>query len=167
MSDSGSSDSEAPPRVRNVQWLWLAVAIIVLDQVAKQLVITELSLYRPLTLTSWLNITLMHNTGAAFSIFSEASPWMFAVLAVAVAAGILVWLWRHPFSERLSAAALALIAGGALANAIDRVTRGHVVDFIDFHIGAWHYPAFNIADSAIVIGALGVALAAFLPARQA
>lgn len=149
--------------VRNVQWLWLAVLVIASDQVVKQLVVTSLELYRPVELLGWLNITLMHNTGAAFSMFSSASPWLFAGLALVVAGGILLWLWRHPFDERFFAAALSLIAGGALANAIDRVRHGYVVDYIDFHIGHWHYPAFNIADSAIVLGAIGVAVAAFLP----
>lgn len=158
-------NAESMPPVRNVQWLWLSVAVVVLDQIVKQIISTNLKPYRPLELTGWLNVTLMHNTGAAFSIFQGASPWIFAVLAAVVAAGILVWLWRHPFGERLNAAALALIAGGALGNAIDRVIHGYVIDYIDFHIGAWHYPAFNIADSAIVIGAVGFALTSLFSPR--
>lgn len=166
MAESDHSPSQATPRVRNVQWLWLTAAVIVLDQIIKQVVVNQLALYQPFQLTSWLNITLMRNTGAAFSIFNDAPPWIFAVLAVAVTIGILVWLWRHPFDDRWSAAAMALIAGGALGNAIDRVARGHVIDFIDFHIGEWHYPAFNIADSAIVVGAVLIVAAAFWPRRS-
>jgi len=166
MKMTDHTEPESMPWVRNVQWLWLSVAVIALDQTLKQIVSTNLKLYRPLELTGWLNVTLMHNTGAAFSILHGASPSIFAALAAVVSAGILFWLWRHPYGERLSAASLALIAGGALGNAIDRVVHGYVVDFIDFHIGSWHYPAFNIADSAIVIGAVGFALVTLLSPRH-
>lgn len=151
---------------QNVHWLWLSVVVLIIDQVSKRLIIDHLDLFDRVPLFGQLNITLMHNTGAAFSILSDAAPWMFAVLAVAVAVGILIWLHRHPYGERLVAVALSLILGGALGNAIDRVVHGYVIDFIDFHIGLWHYPAFNFADCAIVIGALLMAVDVFWPRRR-
>lgn len=149
---------ESPARQRgfnyqNMHWLWLSVGVLLIDQVSKRLIINNLDLFDRIPLFDMLNITLMHNTGAAFSMFSGAAPWMFALLAVAVAIGILIWLRFHPYTERLVAASLCLILGGALGNAVDRVMHGYVIDFIDFHLGTWHYPAFNFADCAIVIGA--------------
>lgn len=140
-------------QLQNAHWLWLSGLVIVIDQITKQLVVKYFALYDSMHLLSWLNLTLMHNTGAAFSIFRGATPWLFVALSVGVAVAILIWLRRHPHDNRLMAAALALVLGGALGNAIDRATRGFVVDFVDFHIGAWHYPAFNMADTAICIGA--------------
>lgn len=139
---------------RNIHWLWLSGLIIVLDQATKQLVVHHYALYESTPLFSWLNLTLVYNTGAAFSILRGATPWLFVVLGVVVVLGIAGWLIRHAYDKRLFAASLALIAGGALGNVIDRALRGHVIDFVDFHIGAWHYPAFNLADSAIVVGAV-------------
>ncbi len=153
-------------QLQNIHWLWLSAAIILIDQVSKHLLVEHLAPFDRIRIFSWLNLTLMHNTGAAFSIFTSAAPGFFIGLSLVVALGILIWLYRHPHSQRLVAAALALILGGALGNAIDRVMRGFVVDFIDFHIQAWHYPAFNIADSAIVIGAILLALDMLRPRRR-
>ncbi|ROO25513.1 signal peptidase II [Salinisphaera orenii] len=141
-------------QLQNAHWLWLSAVLIVADQITKQLVVNNLALYDRIPVFDWLNLTLMHNTGAAFSIFAGATPWLFVALSVLVSVGILIWMRRHPHGERLVAASLALILGGALGNAIDRATRGHVIDFVDFHIQGWHYPAFNVADSAIVLGAI-------------
>lgn len=152
-------------QLQNVHWLWLSVIVIAVDQLTKQLVVDHLGLFDRIQIFSWLNLTLMHNTGAAFSIFTNAAPVVFIALSLVVAVGILIWLRRHPHGDRLVAAALALILGGALGNAIDRATRGFVVDFVDFHIGGWHYPAFNMADSAIVIGAILLALDMLRPRR--
>jgi signal peptidase II len=109
----------------------------------------------------------MRNTGAAFSMFSSAPPAFFVLLATAVAVGILWWLRRHPQGQTLMASALALILGGALGNVVDRVTRGYVVDFIDFYIGSWHFAAFNLADSAITLGAGLLLLDMVLEQRRA
>src|SRR3546814_7826093 len=95
----------------------------------------------------------MKNTGAAFSMMSDASPVLFVLLGVGVSVGILLWLRRHPRDQHLVAIALSLIMGGALGNVIDRVTRGYVVDFVDFYVGSWHFAAFNVADAAITCGA--------------
>lgn len=153
--------------LQNAHWLWLSALVIAADQVTKQLMVNHFALYESTPLLPWLNLTLVHNTGAAFSLLRGATPWLFVGLSVAVVIGILVWMWRHPHDSRLLAAALSLVAGGALGNAIDRATRGFVVDFVDFHVGAWHYPAFNMADSAIVIGAVLIALDMLRPRRAA
>ncbi|MGH8529404.1 MAG: signal peptidase II [Nevskiales bacterium] len=138
---------------KNVYWLWLSLAVIILDQVSKQIVFTQLGLYEVVPLFSQLNLTHMHNTGAAFSLLSKASPIFFILLGVAVSVGILWWLRKTPQGQTLVCAALVLIQGGALGNVIDRAARGYVIDFIDFHVAGWHWPAFNVADSAICVGA--------------
>jgi signal peptidase II len=151
-----SRDEASPERGfewQNTHWLWLSALVVAADQVAKQLISNHLSLYESDSLLGWLNLTLVHNTGAAFSILRGSTPWLFVGLSVAVVLGIVYWLRRHPHGSRILAAALSLVAGGAIGNAIDRAVRGYVIDFIDFHIGAWHYPAFNLADCAICIGA--------------
>lgn len=143
-------------RYSNVHWLWLSLVVIVADQISKQFVHLNMAHYESIRLLPVLNLTYMRNTGAAFSMLSNASPLVFITLGVVVSVGILWWLRRHPRGETLVALGLSLIQGGALGNIIDRAYRGYVVDFIDFHIGecSWcHWPAFNIADSAIVIGA--------------
>lgn len=138
------------------------MTIILLDQVTKQLVVNGMNLYEVIPLLPSLNLTRMHNTGAAFSIMSDASPLFFIALGIAVSIGVLIWLRKHPKGETLMAVALTLILGGALGNVIDRATRGHVVDFIDFYVGNWHWPAFNVADMAIVMGAGFLILDMFL-----
>ncbi|MGB0955080.1 MAG: signal peptidase II [Panacagrimonas sp.] len=138
---------------RNVYWLWLSLAVIIADQVSKQMIIRALELYERVAVAPFLNLVHMHNRGAAFSMMSEMPREFFILLAVAVSVGILIWLRRHPNGERVVAAGLSLILGGALGNVIDRARLGHVTDFIDFHVGGWHFAAFNIADAAITVGA--------------
>lgn len=138
---------------KNVYWLWLSAVVIVLDQISKQLVVKYLVEYETRALIPNLNLVHMKNTGAAFSMMSQMPAAFFVLLGVGVSVGILMWLRRHPHGQSLVAVALALILGGALGNVIDRATRGHVVDFIDFYIGTWHFAAFNVADIAISIGA--------------
>ena len=143
-------------RYHNVHWLWLSLGVIVVDQITKQLVFIKLQQFESLWLLPILNLTRMHNTGAAFSMLSHLPPFMFVALGVVVSVGVLVWLRRHPTGQTVVAVALSLILGGAIGNVIDRATRGFVVDFIDFHVGncrLCHWPAFNVADAAIVIGA--------------
>ncbi|MDT0496321.1 signal peptidase II [Algiphilus sp. W345] len=140
-------------RYKNVYWLWLSAAVILLDQITKQLIVRGLDWYESIPVIPFFNIVHMRNTGAAFSMFAEASPVVFIALGVAVSIGIMWWLRRNPRGQLLVAVALSLILGGALGNVIDRATRGHVVDFIDFYVGNWHFAAFNVADSAISVGA--------------
>ena len=136
-------------------WLAVAVLIVVLDLWTKNIATHSLTLYRPEALTSWLNMTLAHNYGAAFSFLSDAGGWqrwLFTGLASVVTVVLIVWLFRLPAREKMTAAALGLIIGGAVGNLIDRINHGYVVDFIDVYYGDWHWPAFNLADSAITCG---------------
>jgi signal peptidase II len=140
-------------------WLWLGVAVIVLDQWTKALIVDRFEEFDRVVLLPVLDLMRLHNTGAAFSFLSDASGWqrwLFVGLGVAVSGGILVWLRRLPVKgQGLLASGLSLILGGALGNVIDRVLRGHVIDFIRVHYDAWSFdfPAFNVADSAITVGA--------------
>ncbi|CAG0999583.1 signal peptidase II [Burkholderiales bacterium] len=137
------------------RWIAVAVAIVIVDQLAKFVV---LAAFRPgdeLPLLPFLSLVLTFNKGAAFSFLAEADGWqrwLFAAIAVS-AAGLIVWLLRRGGS-RLYCAGLALILGGAVGNLIDRLWLGEVVDFVLVHWRGWTYPAFNVADSAITIGAI-------------
>jgi signal peptidase II len=138
-----------------LHWLWLSLAVIVFDQFTKQLVESSLLVFEVVPLMPSLNLTLVYNEGAAFSFLSEQGGWQrwfFIVLGIGVSAVLILWIWRLNARQRLSAVSLSLIVGGAIGNIIDRLLLGHVVDFIDLYYGDWHWPAFNVADSAIVIG---------------
>ncbi|HEX9773023.1 MAG TPA: signal peptidase II [Steroidobacteraceae bacterium] len=151
-------------RTHPAAWLWLSVAVIALDQATKFLVTRFLELYARVDVLPVLDFTLLHNTGAAFSILAGASGWQrwfFIILAGAVSLALVVWLCRLPRGHRMIAIALALVLGGALGNVIDRLRLGYVIDFIHAHWGAAYFPAFNIADSAITIGAALLILDAF------
>lgn len=139
-----------------MRWLWLVVVVVVLDQVTKLLASHYLQLHQPLALIPGLNLTLTHNTGAAFSFLSDAGGWqrwLFIALAVVLSLIILTWLLHLPREKKWLACALALVLGGALGNLWDRIHLSYVVDFIDVYYGSWHWPAFNVADSSICIGA--------------
>lgn len=140
-----------------LRWLWLSVLVICLDQLTKSLATQYLVLHQPLPVFPGLNMTLMHNTGAAFSFLSQASGWQrwfFILLAVGVSVVLMIWLARLPSQKAWLPAALAFIIGGALGNVWDRIVQGYVVDFIDVYLKSAHWPAFNVADSAITIGAV-------------
>jgi len=140
------------------RWFWVSVLVVLLDQLTKGLAASLLYPYRPLPLVPHLNLTLMFNEGAAFSFLAEAGGWQrwfFTGFALVVSVVLGIWLLRLEARERLMALALSLVLGGAVGNLIDRLRTGRVVDFVDFYVGAWHWPAFNVADSAI---SLGVAL---------
>jgi signal peptidase II len=151
---------------RNVYWLWVSAAVMLLDQVTKQLVVRHVGFTDVLPVLPHFNFVHMHNTGAAFSMLSSAPRVFFIVLGVAVSIGILWWLRKNPRGQTLFASALALILGGALGNVIDRATRGYVVDFVDFYWGSWHFAAFNVADSAITLGAGLMLLDMMLESRR-
>jgi signal peptidase II len=151
-------------------WLPVTVAVIVLDQMVKLWVVAHLALYGTVRLLPVLDITLTYNRGAAFSFLAGASgwqKWLFAGLAVVVAAGIMLWLRRlNGRTQRLLCLSLTLIMGGALGNLIDRLRIGHVVDFIIAHWHGVYFPwAFNIADSAITVGATLLLIDALLESR--
>lgn len=148
------------------RWLWLAAAVIVADQLSKWWVVNGFELYQRVELLSWLGLTRLHNTGAAFSFLANAGGWQrwfFVGLGVVVSIGVLVWLRSLPRSgQGILACGLALIVGGALGNVIDRVVYGYVVDFISVHYQQdWYFPAFNVADSAISVGAFFLILDMF------
>ncbi len=137
-------------------WYGLAALMLVLDQLTKMWMSANLNYGETITLTSFFNFTLLHNTGAAFSFLSDAGGWQrwfFGVVAAAVSVVLVVWIARLPRSKMWEACALALILGGAVGNLYDRVMLGYVVDFIVVHYQRYAWPAFNIADSAICIGA--------------
>jgi len=137
------------------RWLWLSLLVVVLDQATKWVAVGLLDPFRPVPLVPLLNFTLMYNEGAAFSFLASAGGWQrwfFAVFALVTTVVLVVWLLRLKPHERVTAMALSLVVGGAIGNLIDRVLTGRVVDFIDFYVGDWHWPAFNIADSAISAG---------------
>lgn len=151
------------PRPHAVSWLWVSAVVIVLDQISKWIALAELQPYEPIAvIDGFLNWMLAFNPGAAFSFLADSGGWQrwfFTVLAIVVSAVLVVWLSRTARGDWRNAAPLALIIGGAIGNVIDRVRLGHVVDFIDVYVGQYHWPAFNIADSAICVGA--IALVAF------
>ena len=141
--------------------------VILLDWQSKQMASESLVLYRPHEIFSWLNMTLAHNYGAAFSFLNNAGGWQrwfFVVLASGVSLILLVWLLRLPRHEWRTGLSLALIIGGAVGNLIDRIQLGYVVDFIDVYFRDWHYPAFNVADSAITVGVVLLLLDSVLQA---
>jgi signal peptidase II len=135
-------------------WLGLSAGVVALDQLAKAAMIAALHPGEQRVITDFFSLVLAFNTGVAFSLFRDAGAWpRYLFSAVAIAAGVLiVWLLRRG-GDRWYCAGLALILGGALGNLWDRVTLGHVVDFLLFHWRNWYYPAFNVADSAITLGA--------------
>ncbi|MBU6486909.1 MAG: lipoprotein signal peptidase [Burkholderiales bacterium] len=147
-SMQASRDSLAP-------WLGISLIVILFDQLTKIAVTKVFAYATPHAVTPFFNFLLIFNRGAAFSFLSTASGWQrwaFTGLGV-IAACVIVYLLKRHGNQRLFCTALALIMGGALGNVIDRLVHGRVIDFLDFHVGNWHWPAFNLADSAIVIGA--------------
>ncbi len=136
-------------------WLALAALIIVADQATKWLIVGHYRLGDYTPVTGFFNIVRAHNTGAAFSFLAGAAGWQrwFFTVIGAAAAIFIIWLLRQHAGQRLFSFALALLLGGAVGNVIDRLQHGYVVDFLDFYWSGWHFPAFNVADSAITIGA--------------
>lgn len=138
-------------------WLWLTAVIVVLDQLTKRWIIDNLQLFERIDVASFLDITHLRNEGAAFSLLAGASGWQrwfFIGVAAVVSIAILVWLRRLPARGQLMlASGLCLVLGGALGNVIDRILYGNVVDFIYFNYERWYFPAFNVADMAITLGA--------------
>jgi len=156
-------------------WLGIALTILLADQITKVLIIGSFQLGDSLTVTSFFNLVRVHNSGAAFSFLSSASGWQrwfFTAIGIG-AAGFIIWLLRSHASQTLFCFALALVLGGAVGNVIDRVLWGYVIDFLDFHWD-WlsplfyqgHFPAFNVADSAISVGTVCLILDELIRVRQ-
>jgi signal peptidase II len=141
-----------------LRWIWLSVLIVALDQLSKFFVEPWLAGHPPVVvIPGFVNLVLVYNTGAAFSLLSSASGWqrwLFTGLAVVIGALIVFWLRKTPRGEWTAALPLAMILGGAVGNLIDRLRLGHVIDFVDVYYGGWHWPAFNVADSSISVGAV-------------
>lgn len=137
-------------------WLGIALVVVLLDQASK-IMMSQFLLYgQSETITSYFNLVMVYNKGAAFSFLSDQPGWQrYFFTAVSVIASLFIlWMLRRNPTQRLFCWSLALILGGAVGNLIDRIAYGHVIDFLDFHVGGWHWPAFNVADSAITVGAI-------------
>ena len=154
---------------RLLLWLIVSAVVVILDQWTKALALAHLEYGQPVKLLPVLNMTLQYNTGAAFSFLSDAGGWQrwfFSAVAIVVSLGICVWLARLPREEKLLALSLSLILGGAIGNLWDRLLLGHVVDFISVHYQRWYFPTFNVADSAVTVGAILMILDAILQGRD-
>ncbi len=137
-------------------WIWLSALVLLVDQITKLAVVNNLRAYVDvIPVTGFFNLVHVHNTGAAFSLFADQPGWQrgFFVAVALIASGVILYLLRKTAGRRMFSAALALILGGAIGNVYDRIAYGHVIDFLDVFVGGWHWPAFNVADSAITLGA--------------
>jgi signal peptidase II len=153
--------SAAHPQLK---WLWLSLAVILFDQAAKQLAEALLPAHQAVEVLPFFDWYLTYNSGAAFSFLASAGGWQrwfFALIAIVISGVILQWLRRLPGDETLTAASLSLILGGAVGNLIDRLVLGHVIDYIQVWLGSFPWPAFNVADAAISIGAVMLILSSF------
>ena len=162
---SGRRNGNSAPSTPLLLWLGLALLVVLADQLSKTLIVGQFALGDSLTVTPIFNLVRAHNAGAAFSFLAGASGWQrwFFVGLGAVASVFIIWMLRKYPGQRLFCAAISLILGGALGNVIDRLVHGHVVDFLQFHwsflapmFPGGYFPSFNIADSAITLGAIGL-----------
>ncbi|MFC0266520.1 signal peptidase II [Kushneria aurantia] len=152
-----------------LRWLLLSVLVIALDLALKAWASAALIYARPLEVTPFFNLTLLHNTGAAFSFLAEHAGWqrwLFALVAMVAVTALTIWLARLSRYERLMPISIALIIGGALGNLFDRLVHGYVIDYLSFHWQGWYYPAFNLADAAITVGAIGIIIESFRAGRR-
>ena len=150
---------------KGVVWLWLSGLVFVLDQWTKSIASASLQMYEANHVNEYLNWTLMHNKGVAFSFLANQSGWQrwfLSVLAIVIVAWLLVWLYQNSKQMKLQNISLALVIGGALGNVCDRLLLGHVIDFIELHYHEHFWPAFNVADSAICLGAVLLIIDAFV-----
>ena len=156
------------PSTSLVPWLALALIILIADQFTKTLILGYYRLGDSTVVTSFFNIVRAHNTGAAFSFLAGASGWQrWLFTGIGIAATLLIlWMLKSHAGQKLFSFALACILGGAVGNVVDRLLHGYVVDFLDFHWGGWHFPAFNVADSGITIGAICLILDEILRVRR-
>ena len=155
------------PRLQPTTLVWFAVAasVLLLDQYSKLWIVQRYAFGEGEFVTSFFNLVRVHNYGAAFSFLSDAGGWQrwaFSLLAAVISVLIVLWIFRLSTQRKLEGLALALILGGALGNLYDRLTLGYVVDFLDFHWSGSHFPAFNIADSGISVGAVLLILDGFI-----
>ena len=138
-----------------LQWLWISLIVLVLDQLTKYAISASFQYGESKTIFAWFNLVLAHNSGAAFSFLAGASGWQrefFIVVTVTISC-VLLWMLKSNSANRVLSVALALVLGGAFGNLYDRVLHGYVIDFVQWHVAGYYWPAFNIADSAICLGA--------------
>ncbi|QSX30866.1 signal peptidase II [Shewanella cyperi] len=157
-------------RDSGLRWYWVVALVLLLDQASKLWVMANFEYRETLNLLPFFNLTYARNTGAAFSFLAEAGGWqrwLFALVALGFSLLLTLWLRRQPASMWRSNLAYTLVIGGAIGNLIDRLQHGFVVDFLDFFWGTSHYPAFNIADSAIFIGAALIIIDSFRESKSA
>ena len=158
------------PKPTALVWLWLSIIVVAADQLTKWFVVNQFELYEVLPLGSMLELTRLHNTGAAFSLLAQAGGWQrwfFVGLAGTISVAIIWWLYTLPArGYPWLSIGLAMILGGAIGNGIDRLALGHVVDFLHFHWQQWYYPAFNVADIAITSGAIMLVIDALMHTRR-
>ncbi len=165
-----SSDSGQESKHAQLNWIWLSVVLVLLDQLVKNWAENRFQLYERLEVLPVFDLTLAYNPGAAFSFLSDAGGWQrwfFCAVAAIVSVVLLVWIKRLKASETWLACGLAFILGGAVGNLYDRVVLGHVIDFILLHYNGSYFPAFNIADIAINIGAFMLIIDTFRHRKQA
>lgn len=151
--------------MRQGYWFFLSIAVLILDQLSKYWVSLHLIPYTPVPVIPMFNLTLAYNTGAAFSFLSASGTWhhwFFAIFGVLVCIILIIWLLRSDSMLKLQSVAISLILGGAVGNLLDRALHGHVIDFIDLYYKHYHFATFNIADSAICIGAALLILDLFI-----
>lgn len=152
-----------------LHWLWLSFFIFLADVSSKWFAVTQLTLHERVPVFPKFNFTLVYNEGAAFSMLSTSDGWQrwfLSLVAIVVSVMIVVWLKQVKDTPTSHKIGLALILGGALGNLLDRLRLGYVIDFLDFHLGLWHFPAFNIADAAITCGAILLLLSVLRPQRS-
>lgn len=152
-----------------LRWLWLSLITIIADLFTKYLVVQHFELYESINILPIFNLTYVRNYGAAFSFLADHGGWQkyfFLGLAVTISCALVIILWRNQSIKKLENSAYALIIGGAIGNAIDRAYNGYVIDFFDFYWDIYHYPVFNVADIAIVVGAGLLILEAFLGKKK-
>ena len=151
------------------RWLWLSALVILLDQISKQVAEAQLIAHQTVKLFSWFDWFLTYNTGAAFSFLAGAGGWQrwfFTIAAIVISLIIFFWIRKLPADEKLTALSLSLILGGAIGNVIDRILFGHVIDFIRVWLGSYPWPAFNLADSAISLGAVMLIISSFTGSKK-
>lgn len=163
--------SAQPQGIAGLSWLALSAVVVGLDQWTKAIAVRELVLYQPIAFVDgFWNWMLARNYGVAFSLFDDHAGWQrygLSLFAIVIVIAFVIWLTRVPRRDVGSSIALALVIGGAVGNVIDRMRFGYVVDFIDWHVGGHHWPAFNIADSSIVCGAILLVLMGMRDSRRA
>ena len=147
-----------------LKWLWLSILFIIIDQVTKQYAVANIDLYERIAVTPFFNFTYAQNPGAAFSFLADQpgwQRWFFTAIALVASIIFIVWMAKTPKQNKMLSIAFALLLSGAVGNLIDRVLFGYVIDFLDFYYKSYHWPAFNVADSAIFIGAVLMILDSF------